>query len=259
MFDFMPHAHDAFRTAPPVLFLSGAFGVSREWDGIAMHIGARGACRTFDRVDEWRDAVAAAPDGAHLVAHGSAAYHAVKAATDLSGGVRSVTLIDPDLIAALPELACCMQFRPQVQRARRAAELVARNDDAAAAETVIDWWMGRRAFARTSERLQVRFAKAMPSLVAEWRAQEAQPLDLMDLATVAAPVRVVIGRKAPTAVRALSRLFSMVLGDGSHHMVKRAGTAAHLTDPHVVAPEILNFVVSSDMGWQDRAHLAVAA
>lgn len=258
MFDFMPQ-EARFMTSPPVLFLSNAFGAAREWDSIALCLGSRGACQSFDDLARWTKAAEIAPNGAHLVAHGSAAYDALRFTRDNPDAVRSLTLVDPDLIAAFPELADCHQFRRHSDLIRGAADAVAENraDDAAA--MVIDWWMGKGTWNATTPRLQARFAKAVPALANDWQRQRQAHFDMLSLMRISTPVRIVTGRRVPSDVLALSRLMRTVLADISLDVVKSSGAVAHLTDPHIVAPEICKFIVSSDIGWQDRQYLAEAA
>ncbi len=258
MFDFISHQFDEQRCGAPVLLLSGPFGVAREWQGITLCLGTRGEPQVFDDRAEWRSAVEVAPDGAHLVAYGPAAYDALRVAM-VPGAARSITLIDPDIIMALPELGHCLQFRGQTRMIRRAVEIAGAGHHADAARSVIDWWMGRRAWSRTSARLQARFAGRMLVLAAEWERQAAEPFDLFDLTAITVPVKVVTGRRAPHPVRALAQMLGIVVPGLSRCGVKGAGTAAHLTDAHIVAPEVSNFVVSSDRRWQNLVQVSEAA
>lgn len=135
--------------------------------------------------------------------------------------------------------------------------MATRGQDAAAAE-VIAWWMGRRAWTRTAPRLRARFSSAIPSLIADWQAQSRTPFDLLGLVALTCPVKVVTGRRAPAAILALARTLRMAVPDLSMTLVTSARAASHLTDPHVTAPEIGNFIVSNDRGWHSIDHLAAA-
>ncbi len=259
MFDFIFHTEDTAMTAPPVLFLSSPFGAKREWTGVSEFLGPRGACRAFDRADEWTRRIEVAPDGVHLVAHGTAAYHALMSAMEAPHAVRSVTLVDPDIICAMPDLADCPQFRRHLRMIRHALDLSSGRRSGAAAARVIDYWMGRKAWARSAPAVRDRFAGAMPELAEAWRGQRQAPLNPLQLVALRCPVRVVTGRRAPAEVRSLARLLRMVVPELSISLVNSARGASHLTDPHIVAPDIGKFIVSSDMRWQTDTRRAVAA
>ena len=259
MFDFMPHPANAPMTAPPVLCLSGPTGTADEWIGLEQCLGSRGACQTTDMPLVFRRKLTMAPDGAHVVAHGSAAYHALKAAIEMPLKVRSLTLIDPDIIAALPELKACPQFFGQLRMIERVTAEVAEGRTEAAATRVTNWWMGRGAWDRTSGTVQDMQVRAMPRLAAEYQGQAATPLPLLALVTLPCPVRIVAGRRAPSGIRSFARLLRVAIREVSMTLVKGARGSAHVSDPHVVAPDISNFIVSSDRGWQSQASLPVAA
>lgn len=263
MLDFTPfprHGHGHVHVpAAPVLCLSNAFGSTREWDGITLCLGDRADCLGFTRTAQWQDTLDLSQGGAHLVAHGPRAYHALRLAASRPHAVRSLTLIDPDLISAFPELAPCTQFRAQARMIDRTVSAAAWGAHREAARTAVDWWMGRNAWTRTAPRLRDRFARAVPAMLADWRAQARAPLDIVDLGTLAPPVHLVTGARAPADIRSMVRLLRSVLAPATVTFVKGAGTAAHLTDPHLAAPEIRKFVVSCEAGWQDRTYLAQAA
>ena len=259
MFDFMIQNRETQVAAAPVLFLSSAMGETWEWNGIADCLGPRGACQMFDHPADWAHAAFIAPDGAHLVAHGAAAYDALRVAAGYGEIVRSVTLIDPDLIAGLPELAACLQFRRHAGMIRRVQTRVAEEDRVGAAELAVEWWMGRGAWSRTAPELRGRLEKAIARLSADWQRQAAAPFDLTELSGIAAPVRVITGRRAPSDIRAMTRLLRMVVPELSARFVKFASASAHLTDPHIVGPDVSNFIVSCDLAWQDQPEQRMAA
>lgn len=258
MFDFMPRSDHARRTAPPVLFLSNPFGVAGEWSGIAETLGDQADCEAYEDPSAYLRRVCGRPEGPHLVAHGTGAYHALIAAIQHPHCVRSVTLIDPDIICAMPDLIPCPQFRRHTMLVRRAQDLALCGKHRDAAAQVIDWWMGRRAWSKTAFRLKARFAGAMPALADEWRMQAKAPVNLLGLVALACPVKVVTGRRAPSEITELARLLRMAIPEASMVLVKSARAASHLTDPHVVGPELRNFIVSSDLGWHTKGDLVAA-
>ncbi|MCR9086376.1 MAG: alpha/beta hydrolase [Rhodobacteraceae bacterium] len=259
MFDSVPQTPCIATTAPPVLFLSDPFGTPGEWSGVSEFLGPRGNCRAFDDPAEWRCAVERAPKGAHLAAHGTAGYHALKAAMDHPHAVRSVTLVDPDIIRAIPDLMLCCQFRGQLKLIARATALASdcRHEEAAA--KVMDWWRGPRSWKRTAPRTRAEFVRAMPLLADEWWTQDRTPLSLLRLARLSCPIKVISGRRMPSEVRSLAHVLRMAIPDFSLQLVKSARALSHLTHPQIVSPEIGKFIVCSDMGWHSDEDLALAA
>lgn len=256
MFDF---ANDASsHPIQTVFFLSNPLGNTREWTGLAQTIGALATCRAFDRPDAFRTALSQMTAPAHLVAHGSAAYHALQVAAQDPDAVQSVTLIDPDILAAVPDMHACPTYHKNLSIMQRAKELCDQGQTQEAAQLTVDWWMGRATWHNTNPTLQVRFASAMPALVAEWQMQEADPLCLLNIATVRCPIKLVLGRKTPAGIRSLAQLVRLALPNASLQRVSEARGACHLTHPHVVGPELRNFVVEHAVDWQSAEYLQAA-
>lgn len=248
MFDSL-HAMPHSSTQTEVLFLSNSLGVAREWEGLSDTVGAIAAPRMFDRPGEFHRAVRLSSAGAHLVAHGSAAYHAIQTAIRYPGDVRGITLIDPDILASLPDLHDCPIYRQNLQINALATVLADQGRSADAARCVIDWWMGRSAWSNTSERLRSRFAADMPALVADWRNQASSPLCLLGLTNVHCPIQIITGRDAPADIRALTQVLCLALPQTSLVKVKGARGASHLTHPHLVGPALRKFIVYNKTGW----------
>ncbi|MEM1428288.1 MAG: alpha/beta hydrolase [Pseudomonadota bacterium] len=252
MFDFAHPMDRPALAANTALFLSNPFGVAQEWVGISDCLGPQASCRAYDRPGAFTHDARLASQPVHLVAHGTGGYHALVTAIREPSRVHSVTLIDPDLICALRELAPCHQFRGHLRMIRKATDLVAENRPREAAQRVTEWWMGRRAWGHTSPRLQARFTAAMPSVVAEWRAQAEAPLDLLGVVTLDCPVHIVTGRRVRSDIRALSQLLRVAFPDCALTTVSSARGASHLSDPHIVGPLIRNRIVSGHMPCQAK-------
>lgn len=248
MFDLM-HTTPHTTSQNEVLFLSNPLGVAREWQGLADTIGTLAPSRMFDRTGAFQNAARFSHAGAHLVAHGSAAHHVIQAAIQHPGEVRSITLIDPDILASLPDLHDCPSYRQNLRINAKATALVDQGRTSEAAQCVINWWMGRSAWSNTSNRLRSRFAAAIPALIADWRSQARSPLCLLGLASVPCPIQIVIGRHAPADIRALTQVMRLALPQTSRLKIHGAHGASHLTHPHIVGPALRKFVVCNDAGW----------
>jgi len=248
MFDLL---HTTTYTAPKteILFLSNPLGVASEWHGLSGAVGTLAPFRVFEKPRDFQDAAKLSFAGAHLVAHGSAAYHAIQTALRHPDRIRGITLIDPDILASLPDLHDCPSYRQNLRINSKATALVVQSRNAQAAQVVIDWWMGRLSWINTSERLQTRFAEAMPALIADWRIQARDPLCLLGLATIHCPIQIVTGRNAPADLRALIHVMRLALPQTRLLKVQYACGASHLTHPHIVGPALRKFVVCTAAGW----------
>lgn len=249
MFDFLnTPTHTNMQTE--ILFLSSPFGVTREWTGLSDTVGSLASTRAFGHPAAFQHAARLSCAGAHLVAHGSAAHHAIQTAIQYPNDINALTLIDPDILTSLPDLHDCPSYRKNLEMNAKATALVDQGKTIEAAECVIDWWMGRSAWAKTSERLKVRFAKNMPALVADWRNQARAPLCLLGLAAVRCPIQIITGRDAPADIRALTQVMRLALPKTSLLKIKAAHGASHLSHPHIVGPALRKSIVCNDTGWQ---------
>lgn len=248
------------RESAPVLFLSGALGGAGEWTGVAESLGAGFVpARHGDAPSAILD-LARYPAGAHVVAHGSAAYDALARAAAEPWRFRSLTLIDPDLAAALPDLAMAPQYRAGRAMRRNVAVYAAEGDAWNAVREAVDFWMGKGAFARSSLALQQRLASRCGPLVSAYARQSARPLDVFDLAKVACPTFVITGSKAAPELRENARLAFFAIPRAKRLLVREAGACAHLTDPHVVGPAVREFLENCESRWQTGSmHTAQAA
>lgn len=246
MFDFeTPRGKDP----APVVLLSGAFGGPGEWTGVAGALGEGFDPACFGAPAEGIGAVARAPHGAHLVAHGTAAHAAILAADAAPWLVRSLTLIDPDLAPALPGIAVSPVHRPALEMRARAATYAAEGDAWNAAREAIDFWMGAGAFLASSTALQQRFASRVGRMSRDHADQAARPLDIYTLAGVVCPTLVLTGRDAAAELREIQRLLVHAIPFAERGRMPGAGACSHLTDPHLVGPMLRDFLARAERGW----------
>ncbi|MEM8957702.1 MAG: hypothetical protein AAGC86_07800 [Pseudomonadota bacterium] len=168
-------------------------------------------------------------------------------------------MVDPDIIVSLEDLTRCCQFRGQMKLIERAAALTSDGRHDAAAAKTVDWWRGPDAWKRTAPTEKALFVRAMPALAGEWRAQRKALLSLLQLAKLSCPIKMITGRRTPSELRSLAHLLRMAIPDFSLRLVTSARALSHLSDPHIVSPEIGKFIVCSDMGWHTDEDLALAA
>ena len=257
MFDIDPTPAD---DRAPVVFLSGAFGGAGEWTGVAGALGP-----DFEAI-AWSDtagglaAVSEMPSGAHLVAHGTAAYPALAAAADAPWALRSLTLVDADMSAALPEIAPTQGIHDIVAERTRFAMFTMEGDAWNAAREEIDFWIGPGAFLASSVRLQRRFAARVGRLADALRQQATQPVDDQARAGVVCPVMLMTGASAPQGLQETHLHLALSLPFARDLRIPGAGVCSHLTDPHLAGPALRGFLARTQSGWQyPSASQSVAA
>lgn len=154
----------------------------------------------------------AAGDRFHVVGHSYGAAIALCAALTQPHRVKSLTLFEPVLIAAL------MQDDPDQPAAREIASVrddtsaaVARGELEAAGERFVDYWMGAGAWATTPDKRRAVIAGTMPKIRAEWHAIFTEPTPLAAFARLAIPTRYLVGGASPLAPRGVARLLTRTL------------------------------------------------
>ncbi|MEL6169019.1 MAG: hypothetical protein AAFR35_10025 [Pseudomonadota bacterium] len=252
MYDFMTDTAEPGMHRAEILFLSNPLGAAGEWKGLADTMGGQSITQTIVRPADLQPAIWRSFAGVHLVAHGSSASHALRMALSPTHPIQSLTLIDPDILPALSDLHDCPTYRRNLRLVATATACVERGQPVEAAQKVVDWWMGRSAWARTSTRLQRRFAAGMPRLVSDWRVQSETPIALADLAAIACPIQILTGRRVPGDIQNLCHILRIVLPQATVIRVPGARGACHLSHPHLVGPQFRNFVVDNDWCWQSE-------
>lgn len=237
--------HDTAAGGPTAFFLSGALGARGEWKSLEGCISGTHLAVPFSDAAEGVDMLDFAPTGAHLIAHGTAVHTALRAAMERPERVRSLTLIDPDIATALPELAVSPMFRAGQQMRTRMERYAGEGDAFNAAREAVDFFMGRRAFRNSSFGLQQTFARRVGALSAAYAAQRAQPFDLSGLSTIQSRTLIVTGRFAAAELRECARLLMFAMPPARRFIVSGARAASHMTDPHIVGPEVLKFLETS--------------
>lgn len=249
MFDFNTHSD---RAASTVLFLSGGLGAANEWRAVAESLGPAFAVQRHSDSHAGIRALDQHPEGAHVVAHGTAAHPAILTAAACPGHVRSLTLIDPDVIGALPDAAAAPARGPGTAMRRRVLDHSRRGDFIDATREAVDFWMGRGAYGKSSRELQEKLGARLHRLVRDYRAQTEWSFDADTVSSVVCPVLVMTGRKAPSELKDAARLMVHGLPFAEPFGVPGAKACAHLTDPHLVGPALRAFLARTDRGWHNR-------
>lgn len=231
----METASAAFRSTgsgPPVVCLHSSASSSGQWRALTERLAAsrrviaadlygygQSPAWPHDRpltiADEirllapvWQEA----GDRFDLVGHSYGAAIALIVALAHPERIRSLTLYEPVLIAAI------MQDDPTQPAGREITGIrdttsaaVERGDVAGAGELFVDYWMGAGSWAATPDKRRQLIASTMPKVRAEWHAIFTEPTPIAAFARLAIPTRYLVGGTSPSAPRRVAELLSAVL------------------------------------------------
>jgi pimeloyl-ACP methyl ester carboxylesterase len=262
-----PSRHAA-RSGELVLFLHGSAASSATWKGASAALHRSHRCIAPDligygRSDPWPAGAAFDLDcelraiehllpccaGYHLVGHSYGGVVALRLALRDPARVRTLTLIEPVLFAALRHAG---EHEPYGQFARLRADYVATLSQGCRAKALgqfIDFWSGDGAWLRLSNDARAAMLRVADKIVLDWQATFAFDPSPHELASLAARTLLIGGSASPAPMRrlvdslhALMPGSSRLIVDGADHLLPfthgRAlndALQAHLqsnTEPH---------------------------
>lgn len=233
-----------------VILLNDALGSAADWLGMAEHLACRFRSIATAAPDRLEGMLAAAVTSVHVIAEGTAATTALRAAAAAPWRIRSLTLIDPDVATALARIAG--RVPPGFAAMRAAFDTHCREGEPRhAMRNLVDYRMGPGAWDRSSPRLRQRLARRTGDWTAAMAERQARPFAGRDLAACVCPSLVITGREAGAGMREIHRRLCTALPFVRSVLIEGAKAAAHRTDPHVVDPLVCAFLVQADGRWHD--------
>lgn len=165
-----------------------------------------------------------------LIGHSLGATVALRIAVAAPDAVRSLTLIEPVLFAAAPDLANERQLD-------EVDSLLAAGQDTDAARIFLEAWGGIdwQAQTETGKARLVRQIRLVQSSNAALRADSAHILRDGGLEAIDAPVLIVMGGASPAVIPAIADALAARLPDVGRANVPGAGHMLPITHPHQVA------------------------
>jgi pimeloyl-ACP methyl ester carboxylesterase len=256
-------------SGPPVIALHGSAATSGQWRFLAGCLEGRfrviapdlpGYGRSEPLEDGAADLARVAArlvplidncgEPVHLVGHSFGGAVALKIALAMPERVKSLTLIEPAAFHLLHDRAPA-ETRLHAEIRAVADDLrgfVEEGDPWNGMARFIDFWIGRGAWARTSDALRLELAASIGQVNDDFAAIFAEADRLGDCARVARPTLCVMGLESPAVSMRVTELLAEAIPGARLEMVPEAGHLAQLTDPHVVDPMIRRHLLAAEEG-----------
>ena len=179
----------------------------------------------------------------HLVGHSYGGAMVSRAAIQMPGNVRSLTLIEPTLFHLLRPAGRDGEYAEIKAVADRVVHYVDAGDTEEAARGFIEYWVGRNAFDSMEARIRSAVTDGMPKLRAEWlEAFDARGATIEALRDIEAPIQLIRGGKSTGAAKAVVDLLREILPGAGFVEIEEAGHMLPLTHPQRVNPMIERFL-----------------
>jgi len=250
-------------TGPSVVCLHSNASTSAQWRGLMDRLAPKfhvlapdsyGSVKspdwTSDRIIHLRDEVALiepvlarAASPLALVGHSYGAAVALIAALANPGRVRAMALYEPTLFSLLDADTPPPNEAEGIRNAVAAASIAldAGNPDAAA-ESFIDYWMGRGAWKRTPEQRKPHIAASVVNVRRWGHALFTEPTSLEACRSLDIPVLFVVGKRSPASARGVARLLTAVLPRVEMLELEDLGHMGPMTHPDLVNDAIAQFL-----------------
>jgi pimeloyl-ACP methyl ester carboxylesterase len=199
--------------------------------------------RLSDEVELIEPVLARAGSPLALVGHSYGAAVALIAALGNPGRVRAMALYEPTLFALLDAETPPPNEAAGIRNAVAAASIAldAGNPDAAA-ESFIDYWMGRGAWKRTPEQRKPHIAASVVNVRRWGHALFTEPTPLDAFRSLDIPVLFVVGKRSPASARGVARLLTDVLPRVEMLEFEDLGHMGPMTHPDLVNDAIAQFL-----------------
>jgi pimeloyl-ACP methyl ester carboxylesterase len=167
-----------------------------------------------DEVALLQPVFAAAGNPFFLVGHSYGASVALMTALARPDRIRAIAVYEPTLFALLEEEAPGQAAANGIRSAAAdAAAAIDANDQAAAAERFIDYWMGPGTWSRMPEARQAPVAASMSNIAGWARALFSEPTPLRAFRALDIPVLYMLGAQSPPSSRGVARLLTETLAN----------------------------------------------
>jgi pimeloyl-ACP methyl ester carboxylesterase len=223
----------------------------------ALRPAASGLAPVADALDR---VVARSGQPVHLVGHSFGAAVALKLALLRPDRVRSLTLIEPAAFHLLRQGdASDRALHAEIDAlADTIYRYAAEGESERGMARFVDFWVGPRAWKRTSARLRASLTASLGQVLADFAAIATETDTLEACAKLACPTLCMMGQDSPEVSRRVTERLAAALPGARLEAVPGAGHLLPLTDPHVVDPAIRRHLRAVD-GSIAAGRLAVAA
>lgn len=264
-------SNDQYASTDNVVCLHGSLSSSRQWESLAQRLHHIYRVTAFDLYGYgdgpcWDDAMPHTLDRevaalvermadirgpVHLVGHSYGGAVAIKAAQILGSRLRSLTLYEPVLFAALfshsPQQPASVEINDLVSEIRTLSE---NGEASVATQRFIDYWSGSGSWGAMPVERRQRLVQKLDVLMGNFDAVAAEPNALADLADIRVPTLYLSGRESPAAIKAITNLFRLKLPWAMTYEFPGMGHMGPVTHGEIVNEQITRFIQRlSGVAW----------
>lgn len=179
----------------------------------------------------------------HLVGHSYGGAVAIRAAREFAPRIRSLTLYEPVLFAALFSHSPCQPASVEVDRLMTDIRTCADNGEPLrATQRFIDYWSGSGSWDAIPAERQQRLSQKIEVLLGNFKAVAEAPNALADLAGIRQPTLYLSGRESPTAINAITNLVRVTLPQATTYAFPGLGHLGPITHSGIVNEQIASFI-----------------
>jgi pimeloyl-ACP methyl ester carboxylesterase len=229
-------------------------GASDAWSGPQRTTVVDEAEMIFELIDRWEEPV-------HLVGHGYGAALALRIAMRHPQCVRSLTLVDPEILHVLDKASSSP--RGKLFAGLKALEdtmkaVAASEGQGPAMAHFVDFWNGHGTWQRTSRELREKLAARLPAVLSNIASVGNESWPLGSVGFVNCPVKLITGNHSPEQVQTVAEMLRGALPNATLDRISGAGHMLTRTHPHVVDPLIAGHIADNSVASKAR-RFALAA
>jgi len=262
-----------------VICLHSSMSSSRQWDGLMNRLQnsyrvtavdlhgygdgpklTTGTAFSLDReVEILADTVAEMDTPIHLVGHSYGGAVAIKAAQTYASRVRSLTLYEPVVFAALFSVSANQPASVEVSRLIEDVQHAYRCGDLFhAAQRFIDYWSGAGTWANIPPHRKPGLSEKIPMVLENFEAVLSEPDALAGLEHVQVPTLYLSGMESPTSVQVISELLMQKLPCVDAHQFPGLGHMGPITHSETVNDHIEGFIQRQTASVQPQGYALAA-
>jgi pimeloyl-ACP methyl ester carboxylesterase len=246
-----------------VICLHSSMSSSRQWDGLmkrlqhsyrvtALNLHGYGhgseltagtACSLDQEVEALADMIDETDGPIHLVGHSYGGAVAIKAAQTLGRRVRSLTLYEPVVFAALFAVSADQPASVEISRLIADIQSDYRSGNLFhAAQRFIDYWSGPGTWGNIPFHKKLGLSEKIPVVLENFETLLSEPNALAGMASIQVPTLYLSGRESPASVQIISELLIQRLPCVDAHQFPSLGHMGPITHREIVSDRIEGFI-----------------
>jgi len=168
-------------------------------------------------------------EAAHVVGHSYGGATALRLALQEPERVRTLTVIEPQVVTLLPQAGEHMLWQDYHRPAQRFMDLVQAGEEELASRESFDYYNGAGSWERLSERRRAKFVGTAAAGVQSIKSTLNNPITLLDCRSMRAPTLIICGGKTTPVQRRVSELLRDSIPSSEYAVVAGAGHMSPMT------------------------------